>query len=54
LLLIPMLFYYGSLLVWSLLMLGPLVVLATIRRSRGDVDVGIECKYRDVRYALPF
>jgi lipopolysaccharide transport system permease protein len=55
LLLIPMLFYYGIAVSWRLLMLGPLVVLATILAlSVGMWMSALNVKYRDVRYALPF
>jgi lipopolysaccharide transport system permease protein len=55
LLLIPMLFYYGIVVSWSLLMLVPLVVLATILAlSVGMWMSALNVKYRDVRYALPF
>jgi lipopolysaccharide transport system permease protein len=55
LLLIPMLFYYGIAISWNLLMLVPLVVLATILAlSVGMWMSALNVKYRDVRYALPF
>jgi lipopolysaccharide transport system permease protein len=55
LILVAMMAYYGFGLGWSALMLIPLVLLtALLALGVGMWMSGLNVKYRDVRYALPF
>jgi lipopolysaccharide transport system permease protein len=55
LILVVMMAYYGFALGWSALMLTPLVLLtALLALGVGMWMSGLNVKYRDVRYALPF
>jgi len=50
-----LMFYYGIAFGWGLLMLLPLVLLTTLLATgMGMWLSGLNVKYRDVRFALPF
>jgi homopolymeric O-antigen transport system permease protein len=52
---IPMMVYYGVAPTWQLLMLVPLLILATLLAlGVGMWMSAMNVKYRDIRYALPF
>ena len=54
-LLVPMLLYYRIAINSSLLMLAPLILLATLLAvAIGMLTAALNVRYRDVRYALPF
>ena len=53
--LVVLMFYYGIAFGWGLLMLLPLVLLTTLLATgMGMWLSGLNVKYRDVRFALPF